>query len=181
MILSTNTSLNQTALLHFGDQGAEVLIMQYWINRRFAELGVDAVRKSAKSHSLRSSSIQFIREDGIFGPQTRGALKFLQCIACLEADGIAGEKTTAYLTEGPHGLPCLQIGSAAPELSHIQRMYNIPSHSKFDLRTKRLIKTIQNRNNLFATGILDVETWTALLFERVDAGICDIQLTLDSQ
>ena len=125
-----------------GDTGAEVFAIQYLL--RYYGQNIDA--------------------DGIFGPSTRTAVIAYQTANGLTADGTVGPNTWSKLT-------AVQLAQGASNEAVRAAQYllrnkfgsGIAVDGIFGPQTRTAVSTFQDNNNLSATGIVDGDTWQALV------------------
>jgi hypothetical protein len=125
--------------------------------------------------------------EGIFDRRTEEAVHAFQLSRKLVADGIVGPDTWRALAEAgldigslppaqpgakppPH--PFMRVGSSGPHVSVIQAHLHVEPTAVFDVATEMAVRTFQERNGLYADGIVGRETWAAL----VRAGLNTIDL-----
>ena len=123
----------ETRLLRVGSRGADVASVQ-------RKLGIPA--------------------DGIFGPQTRGAVKRFQARHGLVVDGIVGPQTRAALARGgsSDGFRMFR----APWVDDVQRKLGIPADGVFGPQTRAAVMAFQARKGLVVDGIVGPQTRAAL-------------------
>jgi peptidoglycan hydrolase-like protein with peptidoglycan-binding domain len=105
-----------------------------------------------------------IATDGIFGKQTRRAVRAFQRSQGLAADGIVGPQTRAALSGGnsPATTSTLQLGDRGPQVAELQRALGIPADGIFGPRTLRAVRLLQRNAGLVADGIVGRQTRAAL-------------------
>ena len=123
-----------TRLLRFGSRGADVASVQ-------RKLGIPA--------------------DGIFGPQTRRAVKRFQARHGLAVDGIVGPQTRASLARSGSGGGGFQM-FRAPWVDDVQRKLGIPADGVFGPQTRAAVMAFQARKGLVVDGIVGPRTRAAL-------------------
>jgi peptidoglycan hydrolase-like protein with peptidoglycan-binding domain len=125
-------------LLRFGSRGAAVAKVQ-------RTLGIPA--------------------DGIFGPQTRRAVRAFQKRHGLLVDGIVGPQTQAALARvrgGGRTSSLLKRGSRGPAVAAVQRALGIAADGIFGPQTRRAVRAFQARRGLTVDGIVGPQTLSAL-------------------
>ncbi|MEO0759339.1 MAG: peptidoglycan-binding protein [Cyanobacteria bacterium J06648_16] len=154
----------QEPTLAIGAQGDDVRFLQSYINYRFEQL------------SLLSGTQ--IRVDGYFGPKTRNAAKYLQCIGGLRVDGRVGPQTWRFIKDGYAGLPVLRRGSQGSGVHAVQLMLKRLQFSElitdgvFGEQTERALKTMQQRFGLVPDGIVGPNTWKPIAEARFFSQPC---------
>lgn len=126
------SALERDQLLRFGSRGEAVAEMQ-------RALGIPA--------------------DGIFGPQTRKAVRAFQARQGLVADGIVGPRTRAALEARE------SVGAGmfrAPWVASVQRALGIPADGIFGPQTRGAVRAFQARHGLVVDGIVGPQTLAAL-------------------
>jgi peptidoglycan hydrolase-like protein with peptidoglycan-binding domain len=112
--------------------------------------------------------------DGIFGKQTRRAVRAFQRRQGLLVDGIAGPRTLAALSAGGSASAAatslLQLGDRGPEVAALQRALGIPADGIFGPRTLRAVRQLQRSAGLTADGIVGSATRTALGATSIASG-----------
>ena len=114
------------------------------------------------------------RRDGIFGPQTKRALKRWQRAHGLAADGIAGPATRSALGIGAGPVLKRKGGGRGKArtrkassrggggVAAMQRALGIPADGVFGPQTERALKRWQARHGLVADGVAGPATRRAL-------------------
>ncbi|MCL2677483.1 MAG: peptidoglycan-binding protein [Clostridiales bacterium] len=117
---------------------------------------------------------------GVFGHETKGALKAFQSKNALAGDGLAGPETlTALLdlTAAPQGAqtlpgglkPVLRKGDSGEFVMLLQKElsaalhYDGPLNGVFDKKTLVAVKTFQDANRLAPDGVVGRATWFSLI------------------
>jgi peptidoglycan hydrolase-like protein with peptidoglycan-binding domain len=139
-----NTFLKPPPILKSGARGSYVSDVQRSLN---SKLGVN------------------LKQDGIFGPKTKSAVKSLQRLYGLRNDGILGPKTTSALS---HKVPkTLQSGSKGASVTELQKLlnrkgYSIRADGTFGRKTQAAVANFQRRNHLKVDGIVGPKTWRSM-------------------
>lgn len=120
-------------LLRFGSRGSDVASVQ-------RTLGIPA--------------------DGIFGPQTRSAVRRFQARHGLGVDGIVGPKTRAALARAGSGDGFRMF--RAPWVDDVQRKLAIAADGVFGPQTRAAVIAFQARKGLVVDGIVGPQTLAAL-------------------
>ena len=95
-------------------------------------------------------SLPCLRADGVFGPQTRRAVKQFQARNGLEVDGIVGPITRGALNGGS-GTNATTSNGPAPSRSvtiAVQGKLGISADGVFGPQTRRAVRAFQARNGL---------------------------------
>jgi peptidoglycan hydrolase-like protein with peptidoglycan-binding domain len=112
-----------------------------------------------------------IPADGIFGPQTRRAVRTFQARRGLEVDGIVGPQTRSALaavrSSARDGL--LEFGDRGASVASVQRALGIPADGVFGPQTRRAVRAFQARRGLEVDGIVGPQTRGALASRAVPA------------
>lgn len=118
-----------------------------------------------------------IAADGVFGPQTKLAVKRFQARNGLEVDGIVGPITRRALNVGGSTRTRSRDTSTsqgpAPSRSvtvAVQAKLGIPADGVFGPQTRRAVKRFQARNGLQVDGVVGPATLAALGLSNVSGG-----------
>ena len=105
-----------------------------------------------------------ITADGVFGPQTRRAVRAFQARHGLEVDGIVGPETRAALASSLASARAglLRFGSRGPGVASVQRALGITADGVFGPQTRRAVRAFQARHGLEIDGIVGPQTRAAL-------------------
>ena len=183
-LLITEVSQDFPFVLSEGERGQSVRNLQYYITYL----------------SRYYSGIPAVSVDGIFGSETRAAVADTQNTFGLTPDGIVGPVTwqniyNAYLgivrtipieyIEGsgvPFGGTPLRLGSEGEAVVLLQRYIgrisetlgeipNVPATGYFGEITDGAVRTFQELYGLPVTGVVNIETWDAIIgvFEDISA------------
>jgi peptidoglycan hydrolase-like protein with peptidoglycan-binding domain len=143
--------------LEYGASREAVKQMQQVLNHRLGEF------------NAASSLPEKVSETGFFGQNTVIAVKFLQCLAFLPVDGIVGPKTWAFLCDGSASLPRLRIGTSSCVVIGVQQLLKDTGYyfdkidGVFGTKTAEAVIIFQASCHLTANGIIDPQTWNALI------------------
>ncbi|MEM8808935.1 MAG: peptidoglycan-binding protein [Cyanobacteria bacterium P01_G01_bin.38] len=140
-----------------GAQGHAVEVLQRRINQRFAEFGREA------GH---------VKITGCFDSTLTQTVKYLQGVAFLSVDGVVGLQTWEFLLNGADMLPILGLGSCGATVWSLQQMLAqlgvaTPINGIFDLHLVIQVKRYQSIHRLPELGVVEGETWKALIAERM--------------
>jgi len=102
-----------------------------------------------------------IPADGIFGRQTRRAVRSYQAAHGLEVDGIAGPITRGALAGGGGGGDVQQRLPASTTIA-VQRALGIGADGVFGRQTKRAVRAFQASHGLEVDGVVGPQTLGAL-------------------
>jgi peptidoglycan hydrolase-like protein with peptidoglycan-binding domain len=108
-----------------------------------------------------------IPADGIFGPQTAGAVRAFQLAHHLQVDGIVGRQTWTALLSGtstaPASRPWLRFGSTGSYVRELQqRLGGLAVDGIFGPKTRAGVFAFQSSHHLMVDGIVGTQTWAAL-------------------
>ena len=126
---------------------------------------VELLRKGSRGPAVaRVQRALGIPADGIFGPQTRAAVRKFQRSHRLLVDGIVGPQTRAALARagGEQGSSLLKVGSRGPAVEAVQRKLGIPADGIFGPQTRGAVRAFQAKHNLVVDGIVGPQTRAAL-------------------
>ncbi len=126
----THASQADKRLLKFGSRGADVKVVQ-------RALGVTA--------------------DGVFGPQTRAAVRSFQAKSGLLVDGVVGPKTRAALFGSGSG-PFIRAWWVIP----VQRALGVPADGLYGPQSRAAVRAYQARHGLAVDGIVGPATLSHL-------------------
>ena len=98
-----------------------------------------------------------ISADGIFGPQTRAAVRAFQAQHGLTVDGIVGPRTRAALRSHNAGSGG-KLYFRAPWVAPVQRALGIPADGIFGPQTRAAVRAYQARHGLVVDGIVGPQT-----------------------
>ncbi|MFD6638335.1 peptidoglycan-binding protein [Micromonospora chalcea] len=107
-----------------------------------------------------------IAVDGDFGPATENAVKALQRLRMLAADGIVGPLTLTALRTG-FGRRTLRAGNSGGDVAELQRQltrrgYKVAADGEFGPKTKAAVLAFQKARKLTRDGIAGRQTITTL-------------------
>jgi peptidoglycan hydrolase-like protein with peptidoglycan-binding domain len=131
-----------------------------------AEVRVELLRYGSRGAAVaKVQRVLGITADGIFGPQTRRAVRAFQKRHDLLVDGIVGPQTQAALARerasgGQSSL--LKLGSRGAAVAALQRGLGIAADGIFGPQTRRAVRTFQAEHKLTVDGIAGPQTLTAL-------------------
>ena len=152
--------------LRIGDRGQDVKEMQKRLQKRFA--------------SIYTSAFQ-IDIDGVFGPQTEAAVKYLQCIAFLDTTGITDAATWNFICDGVNSLTVVHQNSMGNTVKLVQQalldcgFYHGAIDGYFKTNTEIAVKAFQADYSLVADGVIGPNTWAILIHlnTHIDSCYCN--------
>ena len=105
-----------------------------------------------------------VPDDGIFGRQTRKAVRAFQRQQGLTVDGIVGPITRAALERGADqsAASVLELGDRGPAVADIQRALGLAADGIFGKRTLNAVRAFQRKQGLIVDGIVGPATREAL-------------------
>lgn len=119
------------------------------------------LKKGSKGNEVKA--LQYILEldaDGIFGNDTKVAVKGYQASKGLSADGIVGKDTYAAIIKDA---PTIKVGATGKWVSALEcLLQTMTCDGSFKSDEKAHVKTFQTAANLSADGIVGPKTWAAL-------------------
>jgi peptidoglycan hydrolase-like protein with peptidoglycan-binding domain len=151
IMVTTNVCLSRP-LLQRGSTGIDVEHLQRRLNVAFG-----------------SPSPQLV-VDGSFGARTEQAVKNIQYRYFLVQDGIVGTNTwQVFCSWDLIEKPLLRRGSTGPLVGRVQQvlrdanLYSGAIDNAFGVLTEQAVMKVQAAAQLAQTGIIDPETWSALV------------------
>lgn len=148
-----------------GSIGADVTELQKAINRRLIAQGI-------------ATSVLRVPVTGEFGPLTEQAVKYLQCLALLNVDGVVGPRTWGFLCNGADALPRLSFGDSSVVVSRLQEtlkglgVYAGPITGFYGELTETAVRNYQRNTTLAVTGTMTAATWEQILRGKIQGGTC---------
>lgn len=139
-----------------------------------ATLAALGARRTTRSGTLRlgsrGSAVEKLQRalgvqaDGIFGKQTRQAVRVFQRGHGLAADGIVGPRTQDALSgaRSTAATSTIQLGDQGPQVAELQRALGIQADGVFGPRTLRAVRLLQRSAGLSTDGIVGQQTRAAL-------------------
>jgi peptidoglycan hydrolase-like protein with peptidoglycan-binding domain len=116
-----------------------------------------------------------IAVDGIYGPETEGAVRSFQASRGLTVDGIVGPATSGALRSGaPATASAASIRDAAnvtsseggetsgAAVARLQSALHVSSDGDFGPETEAAVRRLQARHGLTVDGIVGPETWSVI-------------------
>lgn len=174
---TSKTSLHKGAtfstVLTMGAKGSAVRMLQGQLNLRFEAFGL-----------MRSMSVVV---DGVFGPKTLTAVKYLQCVGGFPVNGQVDRATRRFIGQGVAGLPQLsakdtQTQSMRTCVAAVQRTLlaagvlaaggSVVVDGRFGPQTTAALKEYQQQMGLNASGVVDVATWEKVVRSRLTTLPC---------
>ncbi|MDJ0695604.1 MAG: peptidoglycan-binding protein [Mastigocoleus sp. MO_167.B18] len=144
-------------------------------NTSSSTLNKPVLREGSKGEAVKELQELLLRSnidvvvDGIFGPQTTGAVKFFQCKMFLLQDGIVGDKTWRTLYQrAPVDMPVIRKGDTGELVRKIQQRlsdggyYRSNIDGDFGPITESAVKDLQIKAGLSIDGIVGNRTWHEL-------------------
>ncbi|MET8771410.1 peptidoglycan-binding protein [Streptomyces sp. NPDC004658] len=137
---------------------AGVAVQASWPTVKSGQRGVDV----ATVQLLLTARGYTLTADGVFGSGTAAKVKAFQRAKHLTADGIVGPNTWTKL------VMTVKSGSKGPSVKAVQRQltdngYAVTADGVFGSGTAAKVKAFQKAKHLTANGIVDVNTWAALV------------------
>jgi peptidoglycan hydrolase-like protein with peptidoglycan-binding domain len=104
-----------------------------------------------------------IKVDGVYGPETEGAVDQYQAMHGLQVDGIVGPATSGAIANEAH----TKKPSASDAVSLVQAALGAQVDGEYGPETYEAISAFQASHRLNVDGVVGPETWSAL---HVDGG-----------
>jgi peptidoglycan hydrolase-like protein with peptidoglycan-binding domain len=131
-----------------------------------AEVRVELLRYGSRGAAVAKVQRTLgIPADGIFGPQTRRAVRAFQKRQGLLVDGIVGPQTQAALARvrgSGQKSSLFKLGSRGPAVAAVQRALGIAADGIFGPKTRRAVRAFQAERGLTVDGIVGPQTLSAL-------------------
>lgn len=121
----------------------------------------DAVKEL--QHKINIMKIFMLDEDGIYGDNTRQAIKTFQCLMGLDKDGICGDKTYTAINQIFDKHLIKEGSSYIYANKYIQYKLGTEIDGIIGRKSKNLIISFQKKCGLDADGIVGDKTWANLL------------------
>ncbi|MEL6353368.1 MAG: peptidoglycan-binding protein [Cyanobacteria bacterium J06627_28] len=139
-------------------KGPSVRYLQRLINLRLQDLGM-------------ISTISVL-VDGVFGPETTMAVKYLQCVSGLPVNGKVKQTTWLFIAGGPSGLPMLSIGDNSTQVLAVQQTVlnagiSVLPDGCFGEETAIALKAYQHQKGLVVDGVVGPQTWNKVVRSRL--------------
>lgn len=148
---------------------AAALPAQGGAHARAKASGVSRTHVQLLKYGSRGPAVARIQEalgipsDGIFGPQTRAAVRTFQARNGLLVDGIVGPLTQGALSPGRSGAQRLiRAWWVAP----VQRALDVPADGVYGPVSRAAVRAYQARHDLIVDGIVGAQTLGSLGIER---------------
>lgn len=156
-------------VLAYGSTGDDVLILQ------------EKLRIVGDYPGISTRSFGSVTEDAVIDFQKRNGL---------EETGVVDQKTWNLLFEQTKSefptrrvnLPVLRLGDSGVFVERLQReltqvlAYDGPINGIFDQRTHQAVVSFQLINRLTANGVVNIDTWSALMYLYAPLSHCDEEL-----
>jgi peptidoglycan hydrolase-like protein with peptidoglycan-binding domain len=110
-----------------------------------------------------------IPADGIFGPQTRAAVRAFQARNGLVVDGIVGPQTRGALFGRSNGAEMKHI--RAWWVAPVQRKLGVPADGIYGPQTRAAVRKYQARHGLVVDGIVGPQTLGHLRIKRTSSSV----------
>jgi cell wall-associated NlpC family hydrolase len=139
---------------------AAALPVQGGAHSRARSAGVTQVDEKLLRFGSRGAAVARVQRalgilaDGIFGPQTRRAVRAFQARHGLLADGIVGPRTRSALFGNEAGAPVIRAWWVAP----VQRVLGVPLDGLYGPVTRKAVRAYQARHGLTVDGIVGPQT-----------------------
>jgi hypothetical protein len=117
------------------------------------------------AHGTRVAALQRmlgLKQDRIFGPGTKRAVKRFQRRHHLTVDGIVGSGTWSALKRARRSHTHTRTSSGGSRVRMLQRSLGIGADGIFGPGTRKAVKTFQRAHGLTADGVVGPATWSAL-------------------
>jgi len=126
------------------------------------------LKKGSRGQALKALGQHVGAIDGVFGKQTEDAVKALQTLSGLDADGIVGPITWLNIDEADQSEPLLKSGSKGLPVRRLQKRmqlagFAIPEvNGRFGPKTEAAVKALQKQAGLAADGIVGPKAWAVV-------------------
>ena len=156
------------AVLTVGAKGSAVRLLQRQFNSRVEDLGL-----------MRSMALSV---DGVFGPKTLTAVKYLQCVGGFPVNGQVDQATERFIRQGIAGLPRLSAEDektrefrtcvAAVQRTMLAAGVSTLVDGRFGQQTTAALEAYQRQMRLPMSSVVDTATWDVIVRSRLTTLPC---------
>ena len=157
-----------TAVLTIGSKGRAVRALQCQLNLRIDAFGL--------------TPSMAVVVDGVFGPKTLTAVKYLQCVGGFPVNGQVDRATERFLAQGTVGLPQLSAENgktralrtcvAAVQRTILAAGVEVSVDGCFGSQTTAALESYQQQQGLSISGVVNAATWDVIVRSRLTTLPC---------